>query len=481
MEEKVEKKQLTKKSKDISKWYLDVISLADLADYSPVKGCMIIKPYGYYIWENIQKIFDKWIREDGVENMYFPLFIPYSFLEKEKTHVKGFRPELAIVTIGGGEELPEPLVVRPTSETIMYASFSKWLKSYKDLPFKVNQWCNVVRWEKRTYPFLRTTEFLWQEGHTAHLTEEEAEEMVLKALGWYRKLYEEYFAISPFVGLKSEAEKFAGAKRTYTVELVIENGKALQGATSHNLGQNFAKAFGIQVLNEKNELVYVWQTSWGLSTRSIGGLILSHGDDNGLVLPPKLAPIQIIILPILDGKEEQKIKNLIEKISKILQENSIRFEIDYSEKTLGWKRNYWEVKGVPLRIEIGKNESKKNKITIVKRTDLSKQKLTLEAFEKQIQKILSDIQNELYKKSIKTREKLVKEVDSKQELIKAIEEKKLVKAYWCGKPECEADIKEKTKATSRVLPLDKFSKKANEKCVWCNNKADHKWIIGRAY
>ncbi len=480
LQKSFEKKQLTKKSKNISRWYLDVIALADLADYSPVKGCMIIKPYGYQIWEQIQKIFDSWIKKDGVQNMYFPLFIPYSFLQKEKVHVKGFKPELAVVTVGGGEELKEPLVVRPTSETIMYASFSKWLKSYKDLPFKINQWCNVVRWEKRTYPFLRTTEFLWQEGHTVHLTEKEAEEMALKALGWYKKLYEEYFAISPYVGLKSEAEKFAGALRTYTIELVIENGKALQGATSHNLGQNFSKAFDIQVLNEKNQLVYVWQTSWGLSTRSIGGLILSHGDDNGLILPPKIAPIQAVIIPIDENLSE--VKDIVEKLEKILREKKIRYEIDRSDKTLGWKRNYWEIKGVPLRIEIGRKEAKDNKVTVVRRLNLEKQQLTLGEFDNLILKILEDMQNKLLKLSKEKKEKLTVLAETKEELIKAIEEKKLAKAYWCGRPECEAEIKEKTKAVSRALPLEEMESSAqNKKCVWCGKSAAHQWIIGRAY
>ncbi len=478
----IEKKALTKKDKDISRWYLDVIFLAGLADYAPVKGCMIIKPYGYKIWERIQSIFDRWIKEDGVENAYFPVFIPYTLLEKEKTHVKGFSPELAIVTVGGGEELETPLVVRPTSETIMYASFARWLKSYKDLPLKINQWCNVVRWEKRTYPFLRTTEFLWQEGHTVHLTEEEAEEMALKALGWYKKLYEEYFAIKVFAGIKSEAEKFAGAKRTYTIELFIENGKALQGATSHNLGQNFAKAFEIQILNEKNQLVYPWQTSWGLSTRSIGGLILSHGDNNGLVLPPKIAPIQVVILPVFDNSPSSELKDYVAKIEKILASLNIRFKTDWrTDKTLGWKRNDWEIKGVPLRVEVGSKELRNDSVLLAFRHSLEKKLVKLSEFEKNLEKFLEEIQTKLFEKSREKVSQFVVEVKSKGELVEAIESKRLVKAFWCGSPTCEAKLKAETKATSRVLELEEMEKKEKAKCAFCGKSASQRWIIGRSY
>ncbi len=478
----VEKKLLTKKEKDISNWYLELIELAELADYSPVKGCMIIRPYGYAIWENIQKIFDSFIKQDGVENAYFPVFIPYSFLQREKKHVKGFKPELAIVTIGGGEELGEPLVVRPTSETIMYPTFSKWLKSYKQLPLKVNQWCNVVRWEKRTYPFLRTTEFLWQEGHTAHLTEKEAEDMAIKALNWYKKLYEEYFAIKPIIGIKSESEKFAGGKRTYTVEIVLPNGKALQGATSHNLGQNFAKAFDVKVLNEKNKLVYVYQTSWGLSTRSIGALILVHGDNHGLVLPPKLAPIQVVILPVFSKKPSKKLIDLVKRLENELKASNIRITTDWDiEKTLGWKRNYWEIKGVPLRIEVGEKELAEDSITLVKRNTFEKLKVKQNSCVREITKLLEQIQKELLQESKKYLKQLVVEVNNKEEFIKALESKKLIKGFWCENEKCEKKMKDETKATTRALELEEIDKQAKGNCVYCGRPASRRWIIGRAY
>ncbi len=475
----LEKKQLTKKSKDISRWYLDLMELADLADYAPVKGTIVFRPYSYAVWERIQKIFDAMIKEDGVENAYFPLFIPYSLLKKEKQHIQGFSPELAIVTIGGGEELSEKLVVRPTSETIMYSMFAKWLKSYQDLPLKINQWCSVVRWEKRTYPFLRTMEFLWQEGHTAHLEKNEAESMALKALSWYEKLYKEYLALHPLAGMKSHTEKFAGAEKTYAIETVIESGKALQAATSHNLGQNFSKAFNIRVLDKKNNLQYVWQTSWGISTRSLGAVFLGHGDDYGLILPPKIAPIQIIILPI---EKKDKLLKKTQEIKEKLSNKTHRVRIDTNfNKGLGWRRNHWEIKGVPLRIEIGEKEIKEKTLTAVNRLTLKKQKIEESTIYDAVDQILDQIQEDLYERSRRKTEKLIVRITDKQEFSQALAEKKLAQAWWCENPDCEKKIKEETKATTRVIELEQIEKKSTKSCFFCRKKAERIWIIGRAY
>ncbi|GIW62568.1 MAG: proline--tRNA ligase [Patescibacteria group bacterium] len=470
--------KLTPKSKNISRWYLDLMELADLADYSYAKGTIIFKPYAYAIWEQIQKILDNWFKQDGVENAYFPLFIPYSLLEKEKTHVKGFSPELAIVTIGGGEKLTEPLVVRPTSETIMYATFSKWLKSYQDLPLKINQWCNVVRWEKRTYPFLRTSEFLWQEGHTAHISNEAAEKMVLKALNWYYKLYTDYLAIDPFIGQKSTAEKFAGADKTFAIETPVENGKSIQSATSHNLGQNFSKAFKIQVLNKDNKLVYVWQTSWGLSTRTLGALFLSHGDDRGLVLPPKIAPYQIVILPL---SKSQKIKTKTKQLEKKLAEN-FRVKTDNNlKKSLGWRLTNWELKGIPVIIEVGEKEVENQELTIKLRTRQDKIKIKQNNYEKEIGQLLDTMQNDLLKQFRNKKNKILQTVNNKDEFIKAINNKKFVKTFWCESEECEAKIKDETKAVSRVVELENLNQNQNKKCFYCGKPAKREWIIARSY
>src|SRR3990167_3660153 len=360
MAKQFEKKDIPKKSTNISEWYTALVLQAELADYGPVRGTIIIRPYAYAIWERVQQIFNEWIKADGVENAYFPLFIPHALLEKEKEHVKGFSPELAVVTVGGGEKLSEPLVVRPTSETIMYDTFSNWVSSWRDLPLKINQWCNIVRWEKRTFPFLRTMEFLWQEGHTVHETEKEAVGMVIKALDWYRRIYEDYYAIPVVIGIKSAAERFAGGKDTYTVEALMPDGKALQGGTSHNLGQNFAKAFGISFQDREGGTQTPWQTSWGLSTRSLGGLFLVHGDDNGLVLPPKVAPVTVVIYPIF-GKDDanvlkfsQAIKNRIDKKGNTFPGKVVIF--DDVEKTFGWRVNEGELKGIPLAIPVGMKE-----------------------------------------------------------------------------------------------------------------------------
>jgi prolyl-tRNA synthetase len=472
------KREITKKSIDYDRWYTDVILKSELADYSPVKGCMVIRPYGYAIWENIQKTFDDMIKKAGVENAYFPLFIPYSFLQKEKEHVEGFSPQLAVVTHGGGEKLAEPLVVRPTSETVMYDMYSKWISSWRDLPVLINQWNNVVRWEKRTFLFLRTSEFLWQEGHTAHETESEALEFTLKALEWYKKIYSDYLAVYPMVGKKSESEKFAGGVSTYATELLMPDGLALQGATSHLLGQNFSKVFGIKFQNRNGENEYAYQTSWGLSTRSIGGLIMAHGDDQGLVLPPMIAPIQVVIIPVKnDGKQTKYVRELSEQLIK----QNIRVKVDDRDtKTPGWKFNEWELKGVPIRVEVGEREVASHTLTVVKRIDGIKNNMNIKAFIKQIHKNLTDIQQKMYQKSYDFTLDNTTKIDIYEQFKKQIQNKKgVVASIWCGDFQCETQIKKETKATTRVLPLN--SKKEIGNCIYCGKEASSRWLFAQSY
>src|SRR3989338_1112668 len=360
------KVKITSRDEDFSEWYQDVIAAGELAEYAPVKGCMIIRPNGYAIWENIQKILDQKFKDTGVENAYFPLFIPHEFLEREKKHVEGFSPELAVVTHAGGKKLDESLVVRPTSETIIYDSFSKWIHSWRDLPLKINQWCNVVRWEMRTRLFLRTSEFLWQEGHTAHKKAEEAEEEAKTRLEMYKNFLEEYLAIPVLAVQKSENEKFAGALRTYTFETMTQDKKALQSGTSHNLGQNFSKVFNVKFLDEKGENQFVCQTSWGVSTRLIGALIMAHGDDKGIILPPKIAPVQVAIVPIWkDENEKKSVESATENLASKLQE--VRYKIDKRDQRPAWKFFDWERKGVPIRVEIGPKDLEKNQAVCVRR------------------------------------------------------------------------------------------------------------------
>ncbi|HSE29876.1 MAG TPA: proline--tRNA ligase [Candidatus Saccharimonadales bacterium] len=446
-----EKKLLPKKTGDLSDWYTTLIQLADLADYGPSKGSMIIKPYGYAIWELAQKALDEKFKEHGVENGYFPLFIPMSFLEKEKNHVEGFSPELAVVTHGGGEKLEEPLVVRPTSETIINDSFSKWVQSWRDLPILFNQWCNVVRWEKRTMPFLRTSEFLWQEGHTAHATHSEAIETQKWALGVYKQIYEDYFALYGYQGHKSTSERFAGADDTLTLEHLMPSGKALQSCTSHDLGQNFAKAFDISFQNKDGEQAYVWQTSWGLSTRSIGGLILAHGDDNGLRLPPKLAPIQIVILPVIANDE---LVDFSRNLEKSLKSKGLRVKVDdRDDERLGFKINKWEVKGVPIRIEVGKRELENNQVTVVRRWDGKKETITVEEFVQSVESRLDDIQKNMLKGAktlVEQRTRVAKNYEEFKQLMTQ-EDKGFIEVYWNDNKEIEAKIKEETKASSRCM------------------------------
>jgi len=482
-----DKKEITKKSENISEWYNDVILKAELADYAPVKGTMVIRPYGFALWENVQEIMDSMFKKAGVQNAYFPLLIPMSLLNREKEHVEGFSPELAIVTIGGGEELLEPLAVRPTSETIMYEMYAKWIQSWRDLPMVINQWNNVVRWEKRTYLFLRTSEFLWQEGHTAHATEEEAIEMQTKALEWYRKTYEDYYAMPVVTGVKSETEKFAGAKTTYTIEALMPDGKALQGATSHNLGQNFSKAFNISFQNKEGKNDYVWQTSWGFTTRSLGGLFLTHGDDNGLILPPKLAPIKVAIFPIF-GKDDEKVlafcKSIKEKIDAFSSEFGGTVEVwDQSWKTIGWRTNEAELKGIPLTITVGMKEVEGNSIVIKRRIaieDTREVHTKVDLVAKTSEDELKKLQNQLYvtaKRYLEENTHLVESYDQFKEIMN--ESRGFLRAFWCEDKECEKKIKDETKATTRCLPLD--AKDEDGTCIYCQKPAKHRWYFAQAY
>jgi prolyl-tRNA synthetase len=490
-----EKKQLTKKSEDISGWYTDVILKSELADYAPVKGTMVIRPYGFAIWERVQEILNPWMKKAGIKNAYFPLFIPHSLLEKEKEHVKGFSPELAIVTIGGGETLKDPLVVRPTSETIMYEMYAKWVQSWRDLPLLINQWNNVVRWEKRTYLFLRTSEFLWQEGHTAHETEKEDIDMCLMVLEWYRKIYEEYFAMPVVLGTKSDTEKFAGAKTTYTAEALMPDGKALQVGTSHNLGQNFSKPFNIHFQNRMGKNDFAWQTSWAISTRSIGGLVLEHGDDNGLVLPPKLAPTKVVILPIL-GKEDEKVLKLCQEIkSKIEAYNSVfPGEVQVwtdPTKTVGWKTNDAELRGVPIMIAVGRKEVEENSVGINTRLssdanrddvhdDTRKQYVGVEKIGIKVEEMLAFLQNALFEKAKKFLDENTHNVTSYEKFKEVMAGKRgFLKSFWCGGQECEKKIKDETKASTRCLPLN--PKVEEGVCIYCQKPAKHRWIFAQSY
>lgn len=473
--------KVTKRSEDYSQWYTDVILKAEVADYSPVKGCMVIRPTGYAIWENIQKILDKMIKDTGHQNAYFPLFIPESFLHKEAKHVEGFSPECAVVTHGGGKKLEEPLVVRPTSETIMYAMYSKWIQSYRDLPLLINQWANIVRWEMRTRLFLRTTEFLWQEGHTAHATLKEAEEEVLKMLNVYKEFVQNYMAIPVIAGKKSESERFAGAMETYTIEGMMQDKKALQAGTSHLLGQNFAKAFDVKFQDENGNWQYVWQTSWGVSTRLIGALIMVHGDDQGLVIPPRIAPLQIVIVPIWQ-KIEEKIKVLesANRLFNILKDSFTVKIDDRDQYKPGWKFNDWEQKGVPLRIEIGPKDIEKEQVILARRDGLPKTCVKIEKIKESITEILDSIQKNLFDRALKFREENTFTITEYSEFKKLFEgEGGFVKTFWCGSSKCEEVIKEETKATIRCIPLD--IKEEKGKCIYCKEESKFNVIMAQSY
>ncbi len=478
--EKNAKVKITKRGEDFSRWYTDVIAAAEMADYAPVKGCMVIRPYGYAIWENFQKVLDKMFKETGHENAYFPLFIPESFLKREENHIEGFSPELAVVTHAGGKKLEENLVVRPTSETIIYDSFSKWIESWRDLPLLINQWANVVRWEMRTRLFLRTTEFLWQEGHTAHATENEAEEEVLKMLEVYRKFSEEYLALPVIPGRKSENEKFAGALRTYCIEGMMQDKKALQCGTSHNLGQNFAKVFDVKFLDQEGTKQYVWQTSWGVSTRLIGALIMAHGDDNGIIVPPKIAAVQAVVIPIWKSDEErEKVLEVAKKINDELKENGVGVKLDERDLRPAWKYFEWERKGVPIRIELGPRDIEKGEAVLVRRDTGEKKNVLQKQLADEVKKELEAIQKNLFDRALKFQKENTFETDSWEEFKKIMAgDGGFVKANWCGETKCELAIKEETKATVRCIP---FNEKASGKCIHCDKKAKEKVIFAQAY
>lgn len=471
-------KEITPMEEDFSQWYTDVILKTDMVDYAPVKGCMVIKPYGYGVWEEIQRVTDRRFKETGHKNAYFPLLIPESFLKKEADHFEGFAPEVLWVTHGGNEELAERLFIRPTSETIICTMYSKWVQSYRDLPVLINQWANVIRWEKTTRPFLRTAEFLWQEGHTVHATEEEAQEETLKMLEVYRQVAEDELAMPVILGQKSEKEKFAGANKTYTMEAMMHDGKALQAGTSHNLGQNFAKMFDIQYLDRDGVLKYGWSTSWGTSTRLIGGIIMTHGDDRGLKMPPRVAPIQVVVLPIAFHKE-----GVLDKALEIKNELAKTFRVEFDDRDTyspGWKFNYWEMKGVPLRLEIGPKDIEKGQVTAVRRDTLEKFTLPMEALTEKIGEILDDIHQTMFNNALKNREEKTYTTTDYEEIKKIMKETPgFVKTMWCGSRECEDKLKEETAATIRCLPFEQ--EYLGDTCPFCGEKAEHMIYIAKAY
>ncbi len=479
-------KGLTPRDKDFSAWYNEVIMKAELADYSPVRGCMVIRPNGYAIWEGMQRALDDMFKATGHQNAYFPLFIPQSFLAKEAEHVEGFAPETAVVTHGGGKLLDEPLVVRPTSETIIYSMYAKWIQSYRDLPVLINQWANVVRWEMRTRLFLRTTEFLWQEGHTAHATEAEAEAETLLILGIYRRFMEEWMAMPVLTGLKTNSERFAGALRTYSCEALMQDNKALQAGTSHNLGQNFAKAFDVTFQTAEGGLAHVWNTSWGVSTRLVGGLIMTHGDDNGMICPPRLAQWQVVIVPIYRADEERAlVLTAANKMKEELVAAGVRVHVDAREGIKPGAKYYeWEGRGVPFRVEIGPRDLGNGTAMVARRTGGPKETVGLSELAAWMPGAMDRMQRELLATARTRRDAAtLRGPKSKQEFIDFLEGNGgFVYAGWCGDPAVEAEIKEATKATIRVIPDQEFrSAQAPETCIWTGRPAEHEVVWAKAY
>ena len=473
--------KLPTRNENFSEWYNQVILRAELADYAPVRGCMVVRPYGWALWENIQAALDRRFKASGHVNAAFPLFIPMSFLEKEKEHVEGFAPELAIVTIGGGEKLEEPLVVRPTSETVIGHMYAKWIRSYRDLPILINQWGNVVRWELRTRLFLRTLEFYWQEGHTAHATEAEAEGETRQMLDIYSDFAIKEGAVPVIPGLKSDAEKFAGAVRSYSIEAMMGDTRALQSGTSHNLGQNFARAFDIKYLDLNNELQYCWTTSWGLSTRFIGAIIMTHGDDQGLVLPPRLASIQVVIVPIFrDDQEKSQVMPVVQRVRQEL--SSFRLQVDTrTEVTPGFKFNDWELRGVPLRIEIGPKDVQKESVALARR-DLpgkaGKSFVPQDQLASRVGMLLDEIHVSMFERARKFRDDHIFDPKDYEEL-KEVVQNGWAFSWWCGSPDCEARIKEETKATTRNIPLEQPG--GSGRCIYCGQPATQKVYFAKAY
>ena len=490
-----ELKELTKRAENYSQWFNDLVIKADLAEQSAVRGCMVIKPYGYAIWEKMQQQLDKMFKETGAQNAYFPLLIPKSFLSREAEHVEGFAKECAVVThyrlknsdsgagvvVDPSARLEEELIIRPTSETIIWNTYKNWIKSWRDLPLMCNQWCNVMRWEMRTRPFLRTSEFLWQEGHTAHATKEEAVEEARKMVGVYATFAEKWMAVPVLQGVKSESEKFAGALDTYTIEAMMQDGKALQSGTSHFLGQNFAKSFDVTFLNKENKAEYVWATSWGVSTRLIGALIMTHSDDNGLVLPPKLAPIQVVIIPIAKGEEQlaaitEKLQPVISK----LRESGISVKFDHSDnKRPGFKYADYELKGVPVRLVMGGRDLESNTVEIMRRDTLEKETVSLDGIAEHIIQLLDNIQDNIFEKARKYRDERVYECENYEEFKEKVKEGGFFLCHWDGTAETEAKIKEDTQATIRCVP---FAYEQTEGIDMVSGKpSKYRVIIARSY
>ena len=470
-------KAITDRSVDFAKWYTDVVKAAKLAEYSSVKGCIIFEPNGYALWEKIQSVLDKMFKQTGHQNVYMPMFIPESLLQVEKDHVNGFAPEVAWVTHGGETELQERICVRPTSETLFCEHYSNIIQSYRDLPKLYNQWCSVVRWEKTTRPFLRTTEFLWQEGHTAHATAEEAQEETIKMLNVYADFCHDVLAIPVIKGEKTAKERFAGAKATYTIESLMHDGKALQSGTSHNFGDGFAKAFEIQYTDKNNQLQYVHQTSWGTTTRLIGAIIMVHGDNSGLVLPPKIAPTQVIMIPIAQHKEGvlQKAEEL-----KTMLSNVCRVKLDDSDKSAGWKFSEYEMKGVPIRLEIGPKDIEKNQVVLARRDTGEKEIVSIDNLEARVKQLLEEIQSNLLQRATQRRDSKTYVAKTMEEFEKQINETPgFIKAMWCGDQACEDAIKEKTAATSRCIPFEQ--EHISDTCICCGKPAKHMVYWGRAY
>ena len=483
-------KALTTRAADFSAWYNEVVLRAELADYSPVRGSMVIRPWGYAIWERMQRALDDMFKATGHQNAYFPLLIPKSFLEREAKHVEGFAPEVAVVTHAGGKELEEPLVIRPTSETIIYAMFAKWVQSYRDLPLLINQWANVVRWEMRTRLFLRTSEFLWQEGHTAHTTEAEAEEETIRMLNTYREFMEQWMCMPPLIGLKTDSERFAGAVRTYACEALMQDNRALQAGTSHMLGQNFSKQFDLKFQTESGGEDYAFNTSWGVSTRLVGGLVMTHGDDNGVVVPPWLAPTQVVIVPIYRSDDERAlVMDKAERVSNILRAEQVRTHIDVRDTLKPGAKFYeWERKGVPMRIEIGPKDVAKQQLVVVMRTEVEglkrKEMMDEPVALMTIRSRLDDYQRALRAGAVARREanshRGIRDYAQLRELVEA--DAGFVYGGWCGSVECEQKVKDETKATIRCLPFEEFrSPTPPANCLVCGGAAEHEVVWARAY
>lgn len=470
--------EITSMEEDFAKWYTDIVKKAGLMEYSSVKGFMIFKPRGYAIWENIRSLLDARFKKEGVENVYMPMVIPESLLQKEKDHVEGFAPEVAWVTRGGNDELAEKLCIRPTSETLFCDFYKDEIHSYRDLPKLYNQWCSVVRWEKTTRPFLRSSEFLWQEGHTAHATGEEAEEFTKKMLNVYATFCEEDLALPVVKGQKTDKEKFAGAKSTYTIEALMHDGKALQSGTSHNFGDGFAKAFGIQYLNKENTLTHVHQTSWGVSTRLIGAIIMVHGDDSGLVLPPRIAPVQVMIVPI--RQDNETVQNACKDLKESLLAAGIRTKDDFSDKSPGWKYAESEMVGIPVRLEVGPKDVESNSCVLVRRDTREKITVSLDEAPGKIEELLKTIQTDMYNRAKAHLDSHINDATSYDEFVKTVDEKPgFVRAMWCGSEGCELKVKEDTTATSRCMPFNE--EPIGDKCICCGKPA-HKLVYwGKAY